>query len=79
MSKIRLMIGNGKVTFKKGKGQLSLDLEKERNGKVISTTIKELLEEASDDDDCGARSVNIEDMEDLPPYDFVKEFKKNEC
>ena len=79
MSKIRLTIGNGKVIFSKGKGQLSIPVVKDNRKKTISTNLSKLAKEKGGNDEVDVKSVKIEELEDLPLYDFVDEImKKNE-
>ena len=75
---IKFRIEKDRVVFKKGKGQLSIDIDDDHGEKVISTTMKKLADEKSDNDEFDVKSVKIEEMEDLPLYDFVNEtMKKN--
>jgi len=78
MSRIRLTVGNGRVIFSKGKGQLSIPIVKDDRKKTISTNLRKLAEEKSENDEIDVKSVKIDELEDLPLYDFVDEMMKKD-
>ena len=53
-----------------------MDSMEKNEDMVIHTTLQELANGADENEDCGAKHVRIEDLEDLPLYDFVLDFKR---
>lgn len=75
---IKFRIEKGRAVFKKGKGKLSIPIVKDNRKKTISTNLKKLADEKSETDGFDAKSVKIEELEDLPLYDFVGEMMKKD-
>jgi len=68
------MLLSGKLEFKEDDPYMDVKISQD-SGKIITSGIKELagLKEESEDD---LKICKLEEMEDLPLYDFVEEFMK---